>query len=88
MDKRIGRIEILPDPLALARHVAGWMTAALTRRADFRDVLILAALQFAMTLAVNVMLFDRRLAWFYGLTLILPPLAIVAGGRLSRHGIS
>ena len=24
----IGRIEILPDPLALARHVAEWMTAA------------------------------------------------------------
>src|SRR5580692_4421467 len=24
----MGRIEVLPDPLALARHVAGWMTAA------------------------------------------------------------
>jgi len=28
MGEMIGRIEILPDPLALARHVAGWMTAA------------------------------------------------------------
>jgi 6-phosphogluconolactonase len=28
MNQAIGRIEILPDPLALARHVAEWMTAA------------------------------------------------------------
>jgi 6-phosphogluconolactonase len=28
MSQAIGRIEILPDPPALARHVAGWMTAA------------------------------------------------------------
>jgi 6-phosphogluconolactonase len=28
MDGMIGRIEILADPLALARHVADWMTAA------------------------------------------------------------
>jgi len=28
MSKMIGRIEVLPDPLALARHVAEWMTAA------------------------------------------------------------
>jgi 6-phosphogluconolactonase len=28
MDRAIGRIEILPDPPALARHVAEWMTAA------------------------------------------------------------
>ena len=28
MGQVIGRIEILPDPLALARHVAEWMTAA------------------------------------------------------------
>ena len=28
MGQAIGRIEILPDPLALARHVAEWMTAA------------------------------------------------------------
>jgi 6-phosphogluconolactonase len=27
-DKMIGRVEVLPDPLALARHVAEWMTAA------------------------------------------------------------
>ena len=27
MSKMIGRIEVLPDPLALARHVAEWMTA-------------------------------------------------------------
>ena len=28
MGRMIGRIEILPDPLALAHHVAEWMTAA------------------------------------------------------------
>jgi 6-phosphogluconolactonase len=28
MSQAIGRVEVLPDPLALARHVAGWMTAA------------------------------------------------------------
>jgi 6-phosphogluconolactonase len=28
MSQAVGRIEILPDPLALARHVAEWMTAA------------------------------------------------------------
>src|SRR3954447_13157523 len=28
MSKMIGRIELLPDPLSLARHVAEWMTAA------------------------------------------------------------
>ena len=28
MSKMIGRIEVLPDPLALAHHVAEWMTAA------------------------------------------------------------
>ena len=28
MNQAIGRIEILPDPLTLARHVAEWMTDA------------------------------------------------------------
>jgi 6-phosphogluconolactonase len=28
MDRAIGRIEILPDPLALAHHVAEWITQA------------------------------------------------------------
>jgi 6-phosphogluconolactonase len=33
----IGRVEILPDPVALARHVAEWMTAAaLAAKAPFR----------------------------------------------------
>ena len=34
---RFGRIEILPDPLALAHHVAEWMTrAALAAHGPFR----------------------------------------------------
>jgi 6-phosphogluconolactonase len=37
MDQPTGRIEILPDPLALARHVAEWMTnAALAATGPFR----------------------------------------------------
>jgi 6-phosphogluconolactonase len=37
MGQAIGRIEILPDPLALARHVAEWMTAAAqAAKAPFR----------------------------------------------------
>ena len=37
MDQATGRIEILPDPPALARHVAEWMTeAALAARGPFR----------------------------------------------------
>ena len=37
MSEAIGRIEILPDPLALARRVAGWMTeAALAAKEPFR----------------------------------------------------
>ncbi len=37
MGKAIGRVEILPDPLALARHAAEWMTAAaLAAKGDFR----------------------------------------------------
>ena len=37
MGQMKGRVEILPDPLALARHVAEWMTAAaLAARGPFR----------------------------------------------------
>jgi 6-phosphogluconolactonase len=37
MSESIGRVEILPDPLALAHHVAEWMTqAALAARGPFR----------------------------------------------------
>src|SRR5271170_1305407 len=37
MDRAIGRIEILPDPLALAHHVAEWMTqVALAAHGPFR----------------------------------------------------
>ena len=37
MDSAIGRIEIFPDPLALAHHIAEWMTqAALAAPGPFR----------------------------------------------------
>ena len=40
MRQAIGRIEILPDPVALARHVAEWMTAAaLAAKSPFRVAL-------------------------------------------------
>ena len=36
-DKMVGRVEVLPDPQALARHVAEWMTAAaIAAKAPFR----------------------------------------------------
>ena len=37
MGEAIGHVEIFPDPLALARHVAEWMTsAALAAKGTFR----------------------------------------------------
>src|SRR5580698_10621641 len=37
MSKMIGRVEVLPDPQALAHHVAGWMTTmALASSGSFR----------------------------------------------------
>src|ERR1700691_3826373 len=37
MSGAVGRVEIFPDPQALARHVAEWMTqAALAARGPFR----------------------------------------------------
>ena len=36
-DKMVGRVEVLPDPQGLARHVAEWMTtAAIAAKAPFR----------------------------------------------------
>jgi hypothetical protein len=60
----------------------GWMTAFISCRQSLRDVYILAALQFAATLAANVMMYDRRFLWFYALGLLSTPVAIIAGGRL------
>ena len=59
----------------------GWVTAWIARRGDLRDVRILAGIQFVMTLAANVMLYDRRLLWFYAAGLVLTIPAIVAGGH-------
>jgi hypothetical protein len=62
--------------------LGGWVTALVSRRKDLRDVFFLAGLQFVMTLAANVMLFDSRILWYYGLSLALTIPAIIAGGRL------
>jgi hypothetical protein len=62
--------------------LGGWIAALISRRTDLRDVLILAGLQFVMSTISSVMLFDRRLFWYYLLTIVLPVLAIVAGGWL------
>jgi Ca2+/Na+ antiporter len=61
--------------------LGGWVTARLARRSDMRDVRILAAIQLAVTLAANFMLYDRRLLWFYAAGLVVTLAAIVAGGR-------
>jgi hypothetical protein len=68
--------------------VGGWITAAASKRKDLRDVFILAGLQFVMTAAANVMLFDRRILWFYVLGLVLTVPAIVAGGRVRTRAIT
>jgi|SRR5271157_111458 len=62
--------------------LGGWVTGRIAQRSDLRDVWILAALQFVMTLAANVALYDRRLVWFYAAGLVLTIRAIVAGGRI------
>jgi len=66
--------------IAVFSAAGGWITALVARRQDMRDVLILAGLQFVMTLAANVMLWDSRLLWFYGMGLVTTPAAIAAGG--------
>lgn len=68
--------------------VGGWFTAAASKRRDLRDVFILVGLQFVMTLVANVMLFDRRILWFYVLGLVLTVPAIVAGGRVRIRAIA
>jgi hypothetical protein len=60
--------------------ISGWVTARVSRRADRRDVLILAAIQLAMTVAASAVLFDVRLLWFYAATIVATPAAIVFGG--------
>jgi hypothetical protein len=62
--------------------IGGWVTAAISRRPDQRDIRILAGLQFLFTLAANIMLWDRRLAWFYAAGLVLTPISILLGGRI------
>jgi len=66
----------------------GWVTAVLARRRDLRDVLILAGLQFVMTLAANVMLWDPRLLWYYGLGLVTSTAAIAAGGWMRIRSVT
>lgn len=73
--------------IALFSGLGGWVTAAIARRTDLRDVWILAGLQLIMTLVANVLLYDRRLLWFYGVTIVLSMAAIVVGGRIrARRG--
>lgn len=66
--------------------LGGWVTATLARRSDLRDVWILAGIQFAVTLAANVMLYDRRLLWFYAAGQVVTLAAILAGGRIRFAG--
>ena len=61
--------------------IGGFVTAAISRHTATRDVRILAAIQFVMTIVFNAMLWDTRLAWFYAIGALLTPIAILAGGR-------
>jgi hypothetical protein len=62
--------------------IGGFVTAAISRHTASRDVRILAALQFVMTIVANVVLWDVSMAWFYAIGTLLTPIAILAGGRL------
>jgi 6-phosphogluconolactonase len=72
MNKNIGRLEVLPDPAALARHVAEWITAeALAASGPFRMSLSGGSTPKALyTLLASDAFRDRfpwqRVEWFWG----------------------
>ncbi len=70
---------------AVFSAVGGWITARISERPDLRDVLILAGVQFVLSIAAGAMLYDARLLWFYGASLVLSTAAIVVGGRVEKR---
>jgi len=64
MGEKSGRIEILPDPMALARHVAEWITsAALAANAPFRVSLSGGSTPKALYGLLASDQFSRRFPW-------------------------
>jgi len=64
MGDKSGRIEILPDPMALARHVAEWITsAALAANAPFRVSLSGGSTPKALYGLLASDQFSRRFPW-------------------------
>src|SRR5215831_12898560 len=59
-----GALTVMLAYTVLFSAIGGFITAAISRHTASRDVRILAALQFVMTVAFNVILWDARLAWF------------------------
>lgn len=64
--------------------LGGWAAARISRREDRRDVLILAGLQFLMTLAAVVMQYASSMLWYYATLLVLGTVAIVGGGFIAN----
>lgn len=68
--------------------LGGLVTAAISRRSNLGDVLILAGIQFVVTLVANTVLFDRRMLWYYVVGVTTSTAAIVLGGWLFQRSTS
>jgi 6-phosphogluconolactonase len=89
----IGRIETLPDPMALARHVAEWMTAAaLAAKGPFRVALsggsTPKALYGLLASAEFRSLFPWQLvSWYWGDERFVPPDHPESNYRMAREAM-
>jgi 6-phosphogluconolactonase len=93
MGGTIGRIEVLPDPLALAHHVAAWMTqAALASQGPFRVSLsggstpktlygLLASDEFRSRFPWP------RVSWYWGDERFVPPDHPESNYRMTREAM-
>lgn len=71
--------------VTLFAGVAGWLAALISRRADLRDVWILAGIQFVLTIVATVFNKQSPGLWYCAMCAIFPPAAIVAGGWTRVH---
>jgi 6-phosphogluconolactonase len=89
----IGRIEILPDPLALARHAAEWMTAAaLAAKGPFRVSLSGGSTPKALYELLASDEFGgrfpwQRVSWYWGDERFVPPDHAESNYRMTREAM-
>ena len=93
MNEAIGRVEILEDPQALARHVGEWMTAAaLAARGEFRICLSGGATPRGLygTLASGEFLQKfpwQRVSWYWGDERFVPYDHPASNFRMAREAM-